>query len=57
MANLEIFDLHRSEIENEIIAITDSEQSSVKGGSKQLVKLSIAVEKIHRAKGKWYSFL
>ncbi len=57
MANLEIFDLHRSEIENEIIAITDSEQSSVKGGSKQLVKLSIALEKIHRAKGKWYSFL
>jgi hypothetical protein len=57
MANLAISNLHPTELENEIIAITDSEQASVKGGSKQIVKLSNYLEKIHRAKGKWYSFL
>jgi hypothetical protein len=57
MANFAISDLHPAELENEIIALTDDEQASIQGGSKDLVELSIYLNKIHKAKGKWYSFL
>ena len=42
MANLAISDLHPTELENEIIALTDGEQVSIEGGGKLSTAWKIA---------------